>query len=183
MASRTIQECDLSKTEYDPDSTVTIVFKRKGKRGRQYDLSAESAETLEQAFVSTEAHKIVPVQRMSGHRQDGSSESRPDTEDLSTKRTVGDFDIDSDDALIAEKERGRKEFNETLENHPEEIITVQPPVTEEQERCLHANKTPKRPKTVGKKRGFYQECKDCGKLIKARSMKSQRAYLAAQAPK
>lgn len=180
MASRTIQECDLSKTEYDPDSTVTIVFKRKGKRGRQYDLSAESAEALEQAFVGTEAHKVVPVQRMSGHQQDTSSESRPDTEN---KQTVGDFDIDNDDALIVEKERERKEFNATLKNAPAEVVAYQAAVTKEQDRCVHANKTPKRPKTVGKKRGFYQECKDCGKIIKARSMKSQRAYLAAQAPK
>lgn len=52
MAKRIVQECDLTKQEYDPEETVTITFKHKGKtRGRAYDLSPAAAAKLEQQLV------------------------------------------------------------------------------------------------------------------------------------
>lgn len=146
MAKRTIQECDLTKQEFDPEKAVIITLKTKDKKGRSYELCPDAAELLERALVSREAHTII-----SGTQ-------------ASTK-TLGDtFDIDENDRLVAEKEAGREAEPVTIGINPDSIE-----LTKKGGSCTHMNKTRPQVRTIDGKKGFWQQCKDCGSSIKCRT--------------
>lgn len=188
MASRTIQECDLYKTEYDPEGTVTVTFKIKGKRkGQSYDLSPEAAEALQKAMVSRTAHHIVAASKPRGKPATPNGQSR----------ALGDvFDEDGlpdDDEFVSQKMAQRKLHGDpdtppptTPETETEvasERITVGGGTTEDGGKCRHINKTPPRQRVVGGKNGFWHVCKDCQTLIKPVASKSRATYHGATAPK
>lgn len=180
--------CDLSKLEYDPDTTVTITFKKAGRGGkvRRYDLSPESAAELEQALVGNVAHKLVPAAASTIKDKPSDPRKPPDNGDDIVRVGDAEFNID-DDELINKKEAERKAYNEQLDTEAmpadeADDIEEAPKVTREQKECVHANKTPSRLKVVGGKRGFWRQCKECGKLIKAKSKRARAAYGKATAP-
>ena len=88
MAKRIIQECDLTKQEYDPDETVTLVFKKKGKtNGRTYELSSSAATKLEQQLV---AGKEAALEEGWGFTKNNSRTPRSMEE--TPVRTLGDLE-------------------------------------------------------------------------------------------
>jgi hypothetical protein len=154
-----VQTCDLYKTEYDPDQTVTIVFKSKDKRkGQSYDLCPEAAEALQQALVSRVPHRITELSPIGD-----TPECRLSVTTVPSHPEMDVFQVQTekaldDDAFITMKlaERG-----------------LEPKSSEE---CLHLNKTPPRQRTVNGENGFWHICKDCKALIKPTTAKSRKEY-------
>jgi hypothetical protein len=161
MARRTVQECDLTKQEFDPEQVVTVTLKSPGKKGRSYELSPTAAEMLEKALVSREAHEVTLV---------GIAKStiveRPSFGNNQVVRraaTMADFDVD--DELIARKDRERlEEESKTPGPSSEHKITA----AAQESGCSHPSRTPPRIETVDGNRGFWQRCKDCGSQLKYR---------------
>lgn len=170
----------MYKTEYDPDETVTITIKQKGKRkGRSYDLCPEAAEALEQALVSKKPHTVVV-------------RGKKITEEVvrTAEMMYSDDDLPDDDAFISEKmaQRAAENGDDTPPKSDMEVeaaserVAVGGGMTEDGAQCMHPNKTPPRNRTVKGKKGFWHVCKDCGALIKPISAKSREEYHRAKPP-
>lgn len=178
MARRVVQECDLTKQEYDPDETVTLVIKRSGKKaGRTYELSADAAAKLEQQLVSS--NKLPEGWGFIG----GSTR-----EDGSGKRTLADLDTDSprsDDAnFVAAKKREMEA--EGVDTEPrkkqEDQPIVLPGMAVDGSDCLHINKGPIQTTMNQGKRHIYRTCRDCRKRISEKTVEEKAAFLGAKAP-
>lgn len=171
MAKRVVQECDLTKQEYDPSETVTLVIKRAGKKaGRTYELSAEAASKLEQQLVA-------------GLKLDtnwGFSSSQGSTR--STAKTLGDLEdeseaeIESDEAFIAEKISQRRAIAETDEG--DELAEAIKP----EGGCYHMNKGPIQTTMRAGKRQIYRVCRECRERIPEKRKDDKSKFMNAKAP-
>jgi len=178
MAKRVVQECDLTKQEYDPAETVTLVIKKSGKKtGRTYELSAAAAAKLEQQLVS--GNKLPEEWDFVGGavRQGGTSAPQPG------KRTLADLDTDEPDdaAFVAEKKRSLAaegvdaEPRETQEDDPS-ILGV------DTSGCMHPNRGPVAITMSQGKRLIYRMCRDCRKRIPEKTKDEKAAFLSAKPP-
>lgn len=174
MAKRVVQECDLTKQEYDPAETVTLVIKRSGKKaGRTYELSAEAASRLEQQLV---AGSKLP-------------ESWGFGETVRTRaRTVADLETtpakeEGDDAFVAGKKREMKEEGVDLEPREREEgqATILPNIAPSSD-CLHMNKGPIQTTLRDGDRHIYRTCKSCRGRIPERQKNDRESYLKTKAP-
>jgi hypothetical protein len=179
MAKRVIQECDLTKQEYDPEETVSITIKKKGKtKGRTYDLSPNAAAKLEQQLVAgSDAalgndwafFQMLPTSTPSRLRGDTIIGSQADD------------GIEDDSSFVAAKKAElRKEG--ILDEEVREDITG--PVSEAvgviQGNCSHINKSGIQVSADHKK---YRTCNACDKVILEHSSKDRQAYMNTKAPK
>ena len=189
MARRVVQECDLTKQEYDPAETVTVVIKRSGKKtGRTYELSAAAAAKLEQQLVSGE--KLPEGWGFGGGTRQGRSEA---ANEGSGRRTLADLDTDNnsddtergDDAtFVAAKKREMVE--EGVDTEPreksEDQATILPGMGGDGSGCMHINKSPIQTTMKNGKRHIYRTCRDCRKRISERTVEERAAFLGAKAP-
>lgn len=177
MAKRVVQECDLTKQEYDPAETVTLVIKRSGKKaGRTYELSAEAAAILEQQLV---AGPELPNNWSFG------GAVRPKA------RTVADLDTgpaeeagpDDDGQFVASKKREMKA--EGVDLDPREVeegqATILPDIAPSGD-CLHMNKGPVQTTLRDGERHFYRTCRECRGRIPEKQKMERESYLKAKAP-
>jgi hypothetical protein len=173
MAKRVVQECDLTKQEYDPADTVTLVIKKSGKKtGRTYELSAAAAAKLEQQLVS--GSKLPDGWGFGGgSRQNVANEGQ---------RTLAD--LDSDDRFVAEKRRAMAE--EGVDTSPREKNSNQPSILPELEGngsdCMHLNKSGIQTTMKDGKRHAYRTCRDCRQRVSERTKEEKAAFLGAKAP-
>lgn len=181
MARRVVQECDLTKQEYDPEETVTLIIKRSGKKtGRTYELSSDAASKLEAQLVS-------------GNKLDtnwgfgrGAASERTDP---ARGRTLADLDTDQDDktedaSFVAKKKRELTE--EGVDTAPrerqEDDATVLPGLASNSD-CLHMNKGAIQITMVkGGERQFYRICKSCRGRVPEKAKGERSAYLGTKAP-
>lgn len=176
MAKRVVQECDLTKQEYDPDETVVITFKHKGKtRGRAYDLSPAAAAKLEQQLVGGDK-----LGEDWGFYAQASPERgrapRP-------ARTVGDLNADSVSAerTIADK---KAELREAGIIPAQATATVQEAEVSEvteivggKKDCPHMNKGRIQTTLRDGKRFIFRLCTECRARIPEMSKASKDAFL------
>jgi len=175
MARRVVQECDLTKQEYDPADTVTLVIKKSGKKtGRTYELSAAAAAKLEQQLVSG---NLLPEDWgfVGDARQSHSENPFPGW------RTVAELNDDSpreDDAsFVAAK---KQEMIEEGVDTDQDIIL--PGMALDVSRCLHINKSPINTTMKDGRRHIYRTCRDCRKRINEKTVEEKAAFLGAKAP-
>lgn len=185
MARRVVQECDLTKQEYDPAETVTLVIKRSGKKqGRTYELSAAAAAILEQQLVA--GNKLPD-----GWGFGGGSRQAPASDGGQRPRTLGDLDTDteadekqSDSKFVAAKKREMQE--EGVDTEPREKSddqeTILPGIEGDGSGCLHLNKSPIQTTMVQGKRRIYRTCRDCRKRINEKTKNERTSFLGAKAP-
>lgn len=177
MAKRTVQECDLTKLEYDPKDTVTIVIKKDGKKGRSYDLSPEAAEKLERQLTAGPQSKLDSDWQF--------NTGRPTWETVSVEtekpKTLGDFD---DDQFVSDKKRELKERGELGQEREEPETPVLAPSlgAGEKSDCPHMNKGPIKTTLRDKKRYVFRRCRECGKEVAEKSREDTKAYMAGKAP-
>jgi hypothetical protein len=183
MARRVVQECDLTKQEYDPAETVTLVIKRSGKKqGRTYELSAAAAAILEQQLV---AGNKLPE----GWGFESRQESRQNVAiEGSGKRTLADLDTDDDrgedSQFVAAKKREMQE--EGVDTEPREKdddqATILPEIAVDDSGCMHINKGPIQTTMHQGKRKIYRTCRDCRKRINEKTKDERASFLGAKAP-
>jgi len=177
MAKRVVQECDLTKQEYDPDETVTITFKHKGKaRGRSYDLSAAAAAKLEQQLVGgpklTEEWGFYAAQPAASQARG----PRP-------ARTVGDLDRDPNEAerTIAEKKAELREAGvipADAAGKPQEAeVSEVTEIVGGKKDCLHMNKGRIQTTLRDGKRFIFRLCTECRARIPEMPLATKAAYL------
>jgi hypothetical protein len=176
MARRIVQECDLTKQEYDPEKTVTIVIKKNGKKtGRTYELSEEAATILEQQLVA--GKKLEPGWGF------GSSTSRRSerNEESFEPKTLGDMD---DDKFVLEKKSEMEEQGIDPEERRAETESAISAATElgDGTNCLHMNKSRINAGMKDGKRFFYRICQECRTRIPAKPKEEHKNFLAAKAP-
>lgn len=180
MARRTIQECDLYKTEFDQDETVTIVIRAKGKRkGQSYDLCPEAAEALQQALVSRTAHRIVP---MTQETQRSQGQSKRMLEEVFGNDPVDD-DVFIDRKMVERGDETPPSESEDVEVEFESEREVVGGSKSKDEKCMHPNKTPPRERIVKGRKGYWHVCKDCGAKIKPTTAKYRAEYNRQRPPK
>lgn len=167
MARRVVTECDLSKAEYDPAETVTLVIKKNGKKtGRTYELSPQAAAKLEQQLVSGSK---LPDEWFFG----GITRSvRPNItieEDL-----VPEEQEQSDEQIIAAKHAAREEVEEDVE--PDSIPAIDPSI------CPHRNRSRTHMKMKNGERFAYKICKDCRKMVEVHKRDERIDYANGKVP-
>jgi len=179
MARRVVQECDLTKQEYDPADTVTLVIKKSGKKtGRTYELSAVAAAKLEQQLVS--GNKLPEDWDFVGGARQSHSENPG-------RRTFADLDDDSpreDDASFVTAKK-REMIEEGVDTDPREISEDQDiilPGMAVDGKCLHINKSPINTTMKDGRRHIYRTCRDCRKRINEKTVEEKAAFLGAKAP-
>ena len=173
MAKRVIQECDLTKQEYDPDETVVITIKKKGKtKGRTYDLSPNAAAKLEQQLVAgSDAVLGDDWAFFRASPQSVPSRLRGDTL-IGSKADDG---IEDDSSFVAAKKAKLREEG-VIGDEARKDITG--PVSEAigviQGNCSHINKSGIQVSEDHKK---YRTCNSCDKVILEHSPKDRQAYM------
>lgn len=181
MAKRIVQECDLTKQEYDPAETVTLVIKRSGKKqGRTYELSPEAASKLEQQLVS--GNKLPTGWSFSGSK--ASVENPWHEADTPITRTLADLDND-DDALVAKKKREMKDEGVDTSEPREKVegqATVLPVLETDDSQCLHMNKGHIQTTLKDGERYFYRTCRACRRRIPEKSKEDSRSFMTAKPP-
>lgn len=170
MARRIVNECDLSKREFDAKNAVTISLKSKNKKSRSYELSPESAEALEKALVSRESHSIIPEDPQRLYRE---SEQKTNKQ----PQTVGDLMEEDDDALVARKQKEREDFRKELPETDKDNSKESAKKT-----CSHMNKSRPTIATKKGKRGFWVKCLDCGIERPAASVSDREAFMSEDVP-
>ena len=180
MAKRTIQECDLTKQEYDPDETVSITIKKKGKgRGRTYDLSPEAASKLEQQLVAGSEAVLDPDWTF------GSSPKRI----RSQPSPVDEWNISGDDHqeepeddsnFVAAKKAELKD--QGVINKDDEPREVENSVFKDSGNCAHMNRGPVQMTMRNNERYAYTICKDCGRQLPVKKRNDRDAYMSARLP-
>lgn len=177
MAKRVVQECDLTKQEYDPAETVTLVIKRSGKKaGRTYELSPEAAAKLEQQLV---AGTELPANWGFGETVRTKARTVADLESEPAKESGSDVD----GKFVAQKKREMKEEGVDLE--PREVEEGQPTILPEiapAGDCLHMNKGPVQTTLRDGERHFYRTCRECRGRIPEKQKMERESYLKAKAP-
>lgn len=177
MARRVVQECDLTKAEYDPADTVTLVIKKNGKKtGRTYELSPEAAARLEQQLVS--GNKLSP--------EWGFVAGTAQTIDATPKRgrTLGDLEDEleederqHDAAFVADKKADMR-----AESHEESEPAAIPELGADDSGCLHMNKGPVTATQRNGRRFIYRVCRECRRRIPVKPKEDRKAFLDAKAP-
>lgn len=161
MAKRVIQECDLTKQEYDPDETVKITIKRKNKgAGRVYELSPAAASKLEQQLVAG-PEAMLPNDWSFGY-------SKPDAK-TEEPQTLADFD---DDQLVASK---KSELREAGILREEEETTERTAVNDSG--CTHMNKGRIMTTLQDNKRFVYRKCKNCNARVPEMTAEQRQQYM------
>lgn len=181
MARRVIQECDLTKQEYDPDETVTISIKKKGKsKARTYDLSPSAAAKLEQQLVAGpdaslaegwSFFSLLPMPKT--HRIDGDTFVGASNED----------GIEDDTAFVVKKKSELREegiIGSEAEERDLNGGAVSKAMGVTRRNCSHMNKSGIKVTSDHKK---YRTCRDCGKALIVQSTKERTAYLTDKLPK
>lgn len=166
MAKRVIQECDLTKQEYDPDETVTIVIKKKGKStGRTYELSPTAAAKLEQQLVAGKEAILGDDWGFSSQSYDSNSKS-------TKKITLADLEHE-----IQEEEQPQSQFQQespdvegSLDSYIEQKVEQK-----KQELCTHLNKGRIQTTFKDGKRFVYRLCTGCHKRIEEKTASEKRA--------
>ena len=170
MAKRTIQECDLTKREYDPEETVKITIKAAGKRqGRTYELSSHAAQILERQLVSGK-----PL----ADDWDFVVSRKP------TRRSeIIDVDEDDNDSLAS---RIKSEQRDRIGNDEEETDVFVELFSEfvpgDDPDCIHMNKGRVTTTLRDKKKFVYQKCTGCGAEIPVKSSRDNNDYMSAVLP-
>jgi hypothetical protein len=189
MGKRVIQECDLTKQEYDPEETVTLVFKKKGKTGRSYDLSPAAATKLEQQLVAGK-EAILPEDWQFG----GSVSRRERTETAEggrrrgrTFEDVAGDDVEDDSRFVREKKAELREAGvihepeegqeQTREEPTESVIGEAVGAPKSKDACPHLNKGRIQTTLRGGKRAVYRLCSDCRKRIPEMTTAAKDAFL------
>jgi hypothetical protein len=177
MARRIVQECDLTKQEYDPAETVTLIIKKNGKKqGRTYELSPEAAAKLEQQLVS--GNKLPNEWGFGSGTRSSESVIKAD----SVPRKLAD--LDSDEQFVAEKKRSLAA--EGVDIAPREKTNDQPTILPEMavdgSACMHLNKSPIQTTMHDGKRVIYRTCRDCRKRINEKTKDEKAAFFGAKAP-
>lgn len=189
MARRVVQECDLTKQEYDPAETVTLVIKKSGKKtGRTYELSAAAAARLEQQLVSgnklPEGWDFVGGARQSHSESTSENPGRRTLADLDTDSQSGDTERGDDATFVTAKKREMVE--EGVDTEPrersEDQATILPGIAVDGSGCMHINKSSIQTTMKNGKRHIYRTCRDCRKRISERTVEEKAAFLGAKAP-
>jgi hypothetical protein len=196
MAKRVIQECDLTKREYDPDQTVTIVIKKQGKKtGRTYELSAEAAAKLEQQLVAGPEAQLPEdwgfVAATAPVATEGSPRPRP-------KRTLGDLENEDvkeaedeafDEKAIAAKRASLKEAGVIAEEEEAPVVDEEHPAPppssvrkDAKGRCTHLNKGRVQVTVRKGKRVAYRKCTACRAEIPESSSDDKKSYMSGRTP-
>jgi hypothetical protein len=180
MAKRVVQECDLTKQEYDPEETVTITFKYKGKaRGRSYDLSPAAAAKLEQQLVG--GSKLPEDWGFVG--QTTTAQGRK------AARTLGDLDdaAAGEEQTIADKKSELRAAGVIPEQSeakaPEPEISEVTEVVGGRKDCSHMNKGRIQTTLRDGKRFIFRLCTECRARIPEMSKASKESYLSGKISK
>lgn len=175
MGKRVIIECDLTKQEYDPDGTVTLVFKRAGKKaGRTYELSPDAAAKLEQQLVA--GPKLPSNWIFAGFAEPESApRARP-------KRTLEDLENEPEDdsSFVAAKKAELKEagvIQETPREEPTEIVVSEALGAPKGSKCSHLNKGRVQTTLKGGKRFAFRTCKECRAKIPMATVEEKEAFM------
>jgi len=174
MAKRVVQECDLTKQEYDPAETVTLIIKKGGKKtGRTYELSQKAAEKLEQQLVS-------------GNKLDSDWTFKALEKDPTPLKSDGAktlADLDDDSTFVAEKKQQMQEEGIDMEPRvlEEDQQTILPLNTGDRS-CLHMNKGRVQTTLKNGKRHFYRICRECRGHISENKVEDREEYLNAKPP-
>lgn len=172
MARRTIQECDLSKAECDPEDIVKITIKKAGKKeGRTYELSSASAAKLEQQLVA--GQPLGPDWIFSS--------SVPQTKNSQAK-TLADLEAEeTDEQFVVQKKRELKDAGIDLDREE----TIEEPVfslSSNDDDCRHINKGRIQTTLKNKRRYAYRTCKDCGKKLPEMTSDQRKEYMTGKVP-
>lgn len=178
MAKRVIQECDLTKQEYDPDQTVVLIIKKKGKKvGRTYELSPDAAAKLEQ--------QLVAGIKLEKHWSFSNQPSFPVPRSIDPIAVIGssatttiptwDETQDNDSQWVEQKKAFLKEEGIIPESGPPEQAS--PPGA-----CVHMNKGPVRTTMRNGEQYAYRLCKQCGKQIAEHKREDTKAYISQTPP-
>lgn len=174
MAKRVIQECDLTKQEYDPDETVKLTITRNGKKGRTYELSADAANKLEQQLVGGPQ---LPVGWSFGGTVQATVEDRP-----SGGKTLGDLEAEDDAKFVASKKAELREAgvltDEQREEPQEEVLAETLGAPKNDNGCRHINKGRIQTTLKGGKRSVYRLCNDCRTRIPEMTAEERRSFMA-----
>lgn len=177
MGKRVIIECDLTKQEYDPDGTVTLVLKRAGKKaGRTYELSPDAAAKLEQQLVAGPEAKLPVDWKFIGASV---SESHPRAR---PKRTLEDLENEPEDdsSFVAAKKAELKEagvIQETPREEPAEIVVSEALGAPKGSKCPHLNKGRVQTTLKGGKRFAFRTCKECRAKIPMATVEEKEAFM------
>ncbi len=164
MAKRVIQECDLTKQEYDPDETVTIVIKKKGKStGRTYELSPTAAAKLEQQLVAGK-------EAILGDGWSFSSQSCNNNSKSTKKITLADLEHEIQEEEQPEIQQESLDVEESLDSYVEQKVEQK-----KQELCTHLNKGRIQTTFKDGKRFIYRLCTGCHKRIEEKTASEKRA--------
>lgn len=171
MARRVVTECDLSKAEYDPAETVTLVIKKNGKKtGRTYELSPQAAAKLEQQLVS--GSKLPEEWFFAGVNVRSSRSNMTTNEDL--EPTTLASEEQSDEQIIAAKHAAREEVEEDVE--PDSTPAIDPSI------CPHRNRSRTHMKMKNGERFAYKICKDCRKMVEVHKRDERLDYANGKVP-
>lgn len=183
MARRVVQECDLTKQEYDPSETVTLVIKRGGKKSRTYELSSDAAAKIEQQLVSGKqlsndwffASVLPAVAREGGPRRTlGDLEHETPNED----------DKETDAQFIAGKKREMTEEGVDLDSREkdDESESVIPDLRTSGD-CLHMNKGRIEFHVRAGERHYFRKCRECQSRVPEKQKGERASYMNAKAPR
>jgi len=181
MAKRVIQECDLTKQEYDPEETVIITIKKKGKaKGRSYDLSPDAAARLEQQLVAGNDAALESYWSFSSHTKKATG--RRTLEDLEEEEPEGDARV------VAEKKRELREAGVLEDESPREVPTDGPVgkvlgVPKSKCPTRHMNKGRIQTTMRDGRRYAYRVCPDCQTRIPEKTADDKLAYRNQKIPK
>jgi hypothetical protein len=171
MARRIVQECDLTKQEYDPDLTVTLTIKKGGKKsGRTYELSPEAAEKLEAQLIGSNKLGsgwffacVVPAPPL--HEQIAEARGLVSTNKMAEPEPEDEEWLKKKRASLTEEERPGPEV-----------------VAQDAGDCTHMNKGPVVATMRGEERYAYRICKNCRKQIPEKRRNQKASYMGARAP-
>jgi len=183
MAKRVIQECDLTKQEYDPDETVTIVIKKKGKStGRTYELSPTAAAKLEQQLVAGKEAILEDGWGFSSQSYDNNSKS-------TKKITLADLEHEiqeeeqpevqqesfyTEESLDSRIEQKKQELHNSQEATTN-LVTTGETTNNDLKKCIHLNKGRIQTTFKDGKRFVYRLCTGCHKRIEEKTASEKRA--------
>lgn len=182
MAKRVIQECDLTKQEYDPDETVTLVFKKKGKSGRTYELSSSAATKLEQQLVAGKEAILPEDWQFSGVSRRAATATNSDGR---RRRTLEDLETEEgqdDTKFVSKKKAELKEAgvikDEERQEPAEQVISeaLEAPKSKNNG-CRHLNKGRIQTTLKGGKRFIYRKCVDCRTNVPEMTTETREAFM------
>lgn len=179
MAKRVIQECDLTKQEYDPDETVTLVIKKKGKQsGRTYELSQNAATKLEQQLVAGKEAALLEDWQFGGT---GRQLLVPTNSNDKQHRTLGDLEAEDDSKFVSDKRAELKEAGvikaEEREEPAESVVSEALGAPKSNGGCRHLNKGRIQTTLKGSKRFVYRMCADCRTRIPEMTTEERKAFM------